>query len=54
MLIPITALVLILMTVAMLLLRIFWLRVPSRLRFFLIRLSLIGRADPDSETGTET
>src|SRR5271170_2467852 len=40
MFIPITTAALVLMTVAMLLLRIFWLRVPSRLRFFLIGLSI--------------
>jgi hypothetical protein len=38
--IPITTAVLILLTVAMILIRIFWLRVPSRLRFFLIRASV--------------
>jgi hypothetical protein len=38
--IPLTTAALALMTVAMLLLRIFWSRVPPRLRFFLIRASI--------------
>jgi hypothetical protein len=38
--IPITTAALVLLTVAMLLLRIFWSRIPSRLRFFLIRASI--------------
>ncbi len=38
--IPLTTATLALLTVAMVLLRIFWSRVPARLRFFLIRASL--------------
>jgi hypothetical protein len=40
MFIPVTAAALVLLTVAMLLLRIFWSRIPSWLRFLLIRLSI--------------
>ena len=42
--IPITTAVLALLTVAMALLRIFWLRVPPRLRFFLVRASIAAIA----------
>jgi len=42
--IPITTAALALLTVAMILLRIFWSRVPSRLRFFLIRASIAAIA----------
>ena len=38
---PITTAALILLTVAMILMQIFWLRIPSRLRFFLIRASIV-------------
>jgi hypothetical protein len=38
--IPITTAALALLTAAMVLLRVFWLRVPSRMRFFLIRASI--------------
>lgn len=38
--IPITTAALALLTTAMVLLRVFWLRVPSRMRFFLIRASI--------------
>src|SRR6201987_6362759 len=37
---PITTAALALLTAAMVLLRVFWLRVPSRMRFFLIRASI--------------
>jgi hypothetical protein len=39
--IPITTAALVLLTVAMLLLRIFWSRIPPRFRFFLIRASIV-------------
>jgi hypothetical protein len=39
--VPITTATLVLLTLAMLLLRIFWLHVPARVRFYLIRIAVV-------------